>query len=50
MSHAPRGTTRRRPDEVFAAEEKAALLPLPAQRYQPVIWKQALVHRPAAGS
>jgi hypothetical protein len=39
------GTTRRRPAELFAAEEQAALLPLPAVRYQPVIWKQALVHR-----
>ncbi|HRI09654.1 MAG TPA: IS21 family transposase [Nannocystaceae bacterium] len=41
------GTTRRRPDEIFAAEERSALLPLPAQRYQPVIWKRALVHRDA---
>ena len=39
------GTTGRRPVEVFEAEEKAALLPLPAQRYEPVVWKEATVHR-----
>jgi Mu transposase, C-terminal domain len=39
------GTTRRRPADVFAAEERAMLLPLPARPYQPVIWHQALVHR-----
>lgn len=41
------GTTRLRPQEVFDAQERSALLPLPAQRYQPVLWKQALVHRDA---
>lgn len=39
------GTTGRRPLDVFEAEEQRALLPLPAKRYQLVIWKKALVHR-----
>jgi transposase len=39
------GTTGRRPLEVFEAEERAALLPLPQAPYEPVIWHQALVHR-----
>lgn len=39
------GTTGRRPLEVFEREERAALLPLPAKRYQLVLWKEATVHR-----
>lgn len=39
------GTTGRRPLEVFEAEERAALLPLPASRYELVVWKQAHLHR-----
>lgn len=38
------GTTHRRPIEVFEAEEKAALLPLPPRPYVPVVWKKARVH------
>jgi len=38
------GTTRRRPIEVFEAEERAALVPLPAHPYVPVVWKRARVH------
>lgn len=39
------GTTGRRPLEVFEAEERAALLPLPASRYEIVLWKRAQLHR-----
>lgn len=39
------GTTRRRPIDVFVAEERAALLALPEKRYEIVVWKKALVHR-----
>lgn len=39
------GTTGRRPAEVFEAEERAALLPLPASRYEIVLWKRAQLHR-----
>ncbi len=38
------GTTHRRPLDVFEAEEKSALLPLPARPYVPVVWKKARVH------
>lgn len=38
------GTTHRRPLDVFEAEEKAALLPLPPRPYVPVVWKKARVH------
>ncbi len=38
------GTTGRRPLEVFAAEEKAHLLPIPKQRYDTILWKKATVH------
>jgi transposase len=41
------GTTQRRPDEVFAAEERSALMPLPAVPFVPVIWHQAGVHQDA---
>jgi transposase len=41
------GTTQRRPAEVFDAEERAALLPLPAAPFEPVIWHQAGVHQDA---
>lgn len=39
------GTTGRRPLEVFEAEERAALLPLPPARYEIVLWKRAQLHR-----
>ena len=39
------GTTHRRPAEVFAAEERAALLPLPARRFELVLWQEVRVHR-----
>jgi hypothetical protein len=38
------GRTHRRPIEVFEAEERAALKPLPAVPYELVEWKDALVH------
>ena len=39
------GTTGKRPLELFEAEERAALLPLPSKRYEPVVWKQSTVHQ-----
>ena len=39
------GTTHRRPLEVFRELEQAVLRPLPALRFEPVLWKQATVHR-----
>lgn len=39
------GSTKRRPNEVFAREELSALLPLPASRWKPVLWRQVTVHR-----
>ncbi len=39
------GTTGKRPLEVFETEERPALMPLPVTPYEPVIWKQATVHR-----
>jgi transposase len=39
------GTTGRKPLEVFNAEERAALLALPARAYEPVTWKKATVHQ-----
>jgi transposase len=39
------GTTGRRPLELFDQQEREALLPLPAQRWEPVIWKKATLHR-----
>lgn len=41
------GTTQRRPAEVFAAEERSALMPLPAVPFVPVIWHEAGVHQDA---
>jgi hypothetical protein len=41
------GTTQRRPLEVFEAEERAALLPLPAIAYEPAVWHAPRVHRDA---
>jgi transposase len=38
-------TTGRRPVEHFEEEERDALLPLPAKRWEPAIWKQATLHR-----
>jgi len=37
------GTTGKKPLEVFEKEEKTALQPLPAKRFEPVIWKKAKV-------
>lgn len=39
------GTTRRVPAEVFAEEEKPALLPLPRRLFEMVTWQRAKVHR-----
>lgn len=39
------GTTHKRPIDVFAAEEAAALLPLPQKRYELAVWSRAHVHR-----
>jgi transposase len=39
------GTTGRRPLELFEEQERQALLPLPATRFEMVVWKQAKVHR-----
>jgi transposase len=39
------GTTHRRPLEVFRELEQAVLKPLPARRFEPVLWKEATVHR-----
>lgn len=39
------GTTHRRPVDVFAAAERAALRPLPPRRFELVLWQEALVHR-----
>ena len=38
------GTTAQRPINAFSQMEKAALTPLPAVAYQPVVWKQVKVH------
>jgi transposase len=39
------GTTRRRPLHLFREVEQAMLKPLPARRFEPVLWKEATVHR-----
>jgi len=39
------GTTGRVPAEVFEEEEKHALIPLPRQRWEAVVWKKARLHR-----
>jgi hypothetical protein len=39
------GTTHRRPLEVFRDLEQASLKPLPAHRFEIVLWKEATVHR-----
>jgi transposase len=39
------GRTGEVPLEVFESEEQAALLPLPPQRWDPVLWKKATLHR-----
>lgn len=41
------GTTGRKPGEVFEAEERGHLRPLPERPYELVVWKQAQVHRDA---
>jgi transposase len=38
------GTTGRRPRDVFEAEERGALRPLPVAPYDRVLWKKAKVH------
>jgi transposase len=38
------GTTGKKPLEVFEGEERAKLLPLPARRYELVVWKRCTVH------
>jgi hypothetical protein len=38
------GTIRRKPLEVFTAEERGALKPLPATPYDLAVWKEATVH------
>jgi transposase len=38
------GSTGRRPLEVFAADERSTLRPLPARPYEPVEWRRARVH------
>lgn len=39
------GTTGKQPLEQFEAIERAALRPLPALAWEPVLWRQAKVHR-----
>ena len=39
------GTTRRRPIEHFTEEEHSALRPMPARRYELVVWYKARVHQ-----
>ena len=39
------GTTGRRPKELFEEAERQALLPLPAKRWEPVVWKEVKLHR-----
>ncbi|MCA9655780.1 MAG: hypothetical protein KC501_38095 [Myxococcales bacterium] len=39
------GTTRRRPLEVFRADERGALRSLPSTRWRPVLWREASVHQ-----
>jgi len=39
------GTTGRRPIELFEEQEREAMLPLPRERWEPVVWKKAKLHR-----
>jgi hypothetical protein len=39
------GTTRKQPLDEFEAVERAQLLPLPKQPWEPVVWRRATVHR-----
>jgi len=39
------GTTGQRPLELFEQHEGKALQPLPAKRWEPVVWKEATLHR-----
>lgn len=39
------GTTGEQPLAVFETVERAALLPLPRERFEPVVWAEATVHR-----
>jgi len=41
------GTTGWKPLEIFERVEQSALLPLPATRFELVVWKQATVHQDA---
>lgn len=43
--HRRHGTTGERPVEVFEQRERDQLRSLPTQRWEPVIWKKATVHR-----
>jgi transposase len=38
-------TTQRKPNELFEEAERAALLPLPAQRAELVVWRRVTAHR-----
>lgn len=39
------GTTGKRPLEQYEQLERGVMLPLPAARFEPVLWKEASVHR-----
>ena len=39
------GTTRRKPLELFTEVERAALLTLPAVRWEPVLWREPMLRR-----
>ena len=39
------GTTHKKPLSVFEEEERKVLLPLPAKRYEEIVWKKARVHQ-----
>lgn len=39
------GTTHKQPLKAFEEEERATLLPLPAQRYRITVWRELRVHR-----
>ncbi len=41
------GTTREQPLRVFFDEERPALLPLPAERYEVITWRKVKVHQDA---
>jgi len=39
------GTTHRQPLSMFEEDEQSALMPLPFQRFEPVVWTKAKVHQ-----